>query len=74
MNFAEILLEEKDLVKKIEIVSLYKKKEKVFFDTSVVLKAGIAKQFIETMNLDVDKNKVLTACLVYSFKRINTPQ
>lgn len=74
MNFADILLQEKDLVKKIEIVAYYKKKNDIFFDTSVILKAGIAKQFIETMNLDIDMNKVLTACLVYSFKRINTPK
>lgn len=74
MNFAEIILNEKDFIKKIETVYLFQKKEKVYFDTSVVLKAGIAKQFIETMKIDVDENLVLTACLVYSFKRINSPQ
>lgn len=74
MEFADIILEEKDLVKKIEIISFLKKKEKIFFDTSVILKAEITKQFMDIMNIDVDKNKVITACLVYGFKRINSPQ
>ena len=73
MNFAEIILSEKDFVKKLEIVSLFQKKEKVFFDTSVVFKAEVAKQFIETMRIDVDENIVLTACMVYSFKRLQSP-
>ena len=74
MEFADIILEEKDLVKKIEIISFLKKKEKIFFDTSVILKAEITKQFMDIMNIDVDKNEVITACLVYGFKRINSPQ
>lgn len=74
MEFADIILEEKDLIRKIEIISFFKKKEMVFFDTGVILKAEITKQFVNTMNIDVDMNEIITECLVYGFKRINSPQ
>ena len=73
-EFAKNLLKETDLVKKVELITNFQRKENVFFDTSVIFKAEIAKMFIETMNLNVDKNLVLTACLVYSFKKQDNPQ
>lgn len=68
-TFADYILAEKDLVKKMEIVYYMKKREKIFFDNSVILKTEIARLFIETMKLDVDENLVLTACLLYACKK-----
>lgn len=68
-TFADYILSEEDYIKKMEIVYYLQKREKIFFDNSVVLKAEIAKLFIETMNLDVDKNLVFTACLLYACKK-----
>lgn len=68
-TFADYILSEKDLIKKMEIVYYLKKREKIFFDNSVILKVEIARLFIETMKLDVDKNLVLTACLLYACKK-----
>ena len=73
-EFAKNLLKEQDLVKKVELITNFQRKEDVFFDTTVIFKAEIAKMFIETMNISVDKNLVLTACLVYSFKKQNNPK
>lgn len=68
-TFADYILSEKDFSKKLEIVYYLQKKKKIFFDNSVVLKAEIARLFIEEMKLDVDKNLVLTACLLYACKK-----
>ena len=69
-TFADYILSEKDFIKKLEIVYyLQKRKPEIFFDNSVILKAEIARLFIESMNLDVDKNIVLTACLLYACKK-----
>lgn len=73
--FAKSLLEEKELIKKVEIVRRYQQSTiKVFFDTTSVLKAEFARLFLEQMNIDsVNNNKIITACLVYAFKRTNSP-
>lgn len=73
-TFAEYLLAEEDFDKKIEAVLYLKSKRKIFFDNSVIFKATIARMFIETMKLDVDKNLVITACLLYACKKINNAQ
>ena len=70
-TFADYILSEKEFTKKLEIVYYLKKKKGIFFDKSVILKAQIAKLFIEMMNLDVDENLVLTACLLYACKKNN---
>lgn len=74
--FAKSVLEEKEIIEKIKIVCKWQRNTiHVFFDTTSMLKAEIARLFIEQMNLDeVNKNDVITACLVYAFKRINSPQ
>lgn len=73
--FAQSVLEEKELIKKVEIVRRYQQSTiKVFFDTTAVLKAELARLFLEQMNIDsVNSNKIITACLVYAFKRTNLP-
>lgn len=68
-TFAEYILNEKDWVRKLEIMFYLKKKARIFFDKSVVFKAELAKLFIETMKLDVDENLVITACLLCNCKK-----
>ncbi|MCI8620654.1 MAG: hypothetical protein HFJ50_02245 [Clostridia bacterium] len=68
-TFADYILSEKDFIAKLEIVYYLQKKKKIFFDNSVILKAEIARLFIEEMKLDVDENLVLTACLLYACKK-----
>ena len=68
-KFSEYILNEKDFYKKINTMEYVSKKAPIFFDKSVIFKAMIAKLFIETMNLDVDENLVITACLLYSCKK-----
>lgn len=68
-NFADYILSEKDFTKKMEIVYYLQKKAGIFFDSSVILKAQLAKMFIEKMKIDVDENMVITACLLYACKK-----
>ncbi len=64
-TFAQYILNEQDFIKKVDIVNFLRKKQNIYFNTSVILKAEIARQFIDTMKLDVDRNITLTACLMY---------
>lgn len=68
-NFAEYILNEKDYVKKLQIAYYMHKKENIFFDNTVILKTELARMFIETMKLEVDKNLVLTACMLCGCKK-----
>ena len=68
-TFADYILSETDMIKKMEIVYYLQKRTGIFYDNSVILKTEIAKLFIETMELPVDKNVVLTACLLYACKK-----
>lgn len=73
--FAKTILNERELIKKVEVVCRYQKSTiDVFFDITALLKAELARLFIERMNLeDIKKDSVITACLVYAFKRTNSP-
>lgn len=74
-KIASYMLEEKDLSQKMEFLYYLKKRVDIFFDNSVILKATLAESFIEKMNItDVDKNLVLTACLLYACKKSDNPQ
>jgi len=73
-TFADYILEEKDVIRKMEIVHYLQKRTGIFYDNSVILKTEIAKLFIETMKLPVDENLTLTACLLCTCKKINGPQ
>lgn len=68
-TFAEYILKEQDWVRKMEIMFYLEKKARIFFDKSVVLKAELAKLFIDTMKIDVDENLVITACLLCNCKK-----
>lgn len=73
--FAKKILEEKDLFEKVKIILHYQKATiHVFFDTTSIMKAELARLFMEKMKIrEVEQNIVITACLVYAFKRTNSP-
>lgn len=68
-TFADYILGETDYIKKMEIVYYLKKRANIFFDNSVLFKTELARMFIDDMELDVDKNLVITACLLYACKK-----
>lgn len=75
-SFADYILNEEDLASKMEIAYYLsrKQREKVFFDNSIILKTEIARLFLNYSKIDVDKNLVLTACLLCNCKRIDNAQ
>lgn len=73
-DFATYILEEENLSQKMLITYYLSKKTGIFFDKSIVLKAEIAKMFIEYMQINVDKNLVLTAMLLCNCKKIENAQ
>lgn len=73
-TFADYILEEEDLDSKMEITYYLSKKAKVFFDKSVVFKTEIARLFLNYSKIGVDKNFVLTACLLCNCKKIDNAQ
>ena len=73
-TFADYILEEKDLACKMEITYYLSKKAKIFFDKSIIFKTEIARMFIDYMKIEVDRNLVLTACLLCNCKKIDNAQ
>lgn len=73
-TFAEYILNEEELISKMEIVYYLSKKVKIYFDKTVIVKTELARMFIDYMKLDVDKNLVLTACLLCNCKKVNDAQ
>lgn len=73
-SFAEYILSEEDFGRKVEIMLYLKKKTNIFFDNSVIFKAAIVKLFIESMDIDVDENKIVTAMMLCGCKKINNAQ
>ena len=73
-DFATYILEEKNLSQKMLITYYLSKKIGIFFDKSIILKAEIAKLFIEYMKIDVDENLVLTAMLLCNCKKTENAQ
>lgn len=73
-TFADYILEEEELDSKMEISYYLSKKEKIFFDKSVVFKTEIARLFLNYSKIEVDKNFVLTACLLCNCKKIDNAQ
>ncbi len=68
-TFADYILSEKDWIKKMEIVFYLQKRTGIFYDNSVVFKTLLTKLFIDRIDLDVDKNEVITASLLWSCKK-----
>lgn len=73
-TFAEYILNEEDLASKMEITYYLSKKQKVFFDKSIVFKAEIARLFLNYSKIEVDRNFVLTACLLCNCKKVENAQ
>ena len=79
-TFAYYLLKETDLVNKMDILNRLQRllKERkgitIYFNNTVIFKTEIARMFIDYSNLDVDRNLVLTACLLCNCKKIDGPQ
>ena len=68
-TFADYILGEKDYTKKLEIAYYLQKRTGIFFDSSVILKTELARMFMEDIDLGVDKNLVITACLLCGCKK-----
>lgn len=81
-TFAEYLLSEEDLEGKMDIIYRLQRmlKERknisIYFNNTVIFKAEIARMFLEYTNIgkEIDKNLVLTACLLYSCKKLDKNQ
>ena len=73
-DFATYILEETSLSQKMLITYYLSKKTGIFFDKSIVLKTEIVKMFIDYMQINVDKNLVLTALLLCNCKKIENAQ
>ena len=73
-TFADYILSEEDLIRKMEIMFYLQKRTGIFYDNSVILKTELAKMFIETMKIPVDKNLVITACLLCACKKVSGAQ
>lgn len=75
MIIADELLEEKDSIKKCELIYYISKKEPILFNTAIMLKVEILRMFLDEMNYeDIDKSYMLTLALIYTAKKINSPQ
>lgn len=70
-DFATYILEEQDYAQKMVIVYYLSKKTGIYFDKSVVLKAQLAKMFMDYIDTDIDKNLVITAMLLCNCKKID---
>ena len=73
-SFADYILNEKDLASKMEIVYYLAKKQKIFFDKSVIFKTEITRLFLNYSKIEVDKNLVLTASLLCNCKKTDAAQ
>ena len=67
-------MQERELAGKMEIIYYLSKKENIFFDKSIIFKTEIARMFIEYMKINVDKELVLTACLLCNCKKVDNAQ
>lgn len=73
-NFADYILNEEDLAAKMEIAYYLSKKKKILFDKSVVFKTEIARMFLNYSKIEVDKNFLLTSCLLCNCKKVDNAQ
>lgn len=67
-------MQEKELSGKMEIIYYLSKKENIFFDKSVIFKTEIARMFIDYMKINVNRDLVLTACLLCNCKKVDNAQ
>lgn len=73
-EFARYILNEEDLVSKIEIIYFLAPKLGINFDKTIVFKTEIARMFLKYTKAKVDHNLVLTACLLCNCKKVDDAQ
>ena len=73
-EFAKYILNEDDLISKIEIIYFLAPKLGINFDKSIVFKTEIARMFLKYTKVKVDNNLVLTACLLCNCKKVDDAQ
>ena len=73
-TFADYILGETDLASKMEIVYYLAKKNRIFFNKSVIFKTETARMFLNYSKIEVDKNLVLTASLLCNVKKVDNAQ
>lgn len=73
-NFATYILNEKNHIQKMLIAYYMSKRTGIFFDKSIILRAEIARMFLNYASLDVDKNEILTAVLLCNCKKVDNVQ
>lgn len=71
---AKYILNEDDLISKIEIIYFLAPKLGINFDKSIVFKTEIARMFLKYTKAKVDENLVLTACLLCNCKKVDDAQ
>ena len=73
-EFADYILNEEDLVSKIEIIYFLAPKLGINFDKSIVFKTEIARMFLKYTKVKIDANIVLTASLLCNCKKVDDAQ
>lgn len=73
-EFAEYILNEDDLISKMEIIYFLAPKLGINFDKSIIFKTEIARIFLKYAKPKVDNNLVLTACLLCNCKKVDDAQ
>ena len=63
-NFAEYILNEEDLMQKMEITYYLSRKKRILFDKSIIFKTEIARAFLNYAKLDVDKKSCINSMFV----------
>lgn len=63
-----------DIIRRLQKLLKEKRGETIFFDKSVIFKTELARMFIDYMKLDVDRDLVLTACLLCNCKKVDNAQ
>ena len=73
-EFAEYILNEDDLISKIEIIYFLAPKFGINFDKSIVFKTEIARMLLKYTKAKIDNNILLTACLLCNCKKVDNSQ
>lgn len=73
-TFADYILSEQDLAKKMEIVYHLNKQTGIYYNSSVILKTELARMFMDSVDTNLDPNLVLTATLLCGCKKSDKPQ
>lgn len=71
---AKYILNEKDLITKIEIIYFLSSKLGINFDKSIIFKTEIARMFLKYTKNKLDANVILTACLLCNCKKVDDAQ